>query len=187
MKDEMTEDVLVEETAPEVLEEDRVSEAIDGEPRERMMGAKAGRIAVLVARLLENYANPIQAGQAFGSDCGYQIFRHAPKLVRYPDVSFVRKGRLPDDEPPDENLKVVPDLVVEIVSPNDLAENVETRVTDFVRAGVPLIWVIYPSTRCVRVLKQGASSPILFETDELQGGDVLPGFSCRVSEVLTRK
>jgi Uma2 family endonuclease len=175
------------ESCTELLEEDRRSEWLEDERRERMMGAKAARVVAKLTRFLDDHAEAQQAGQVFSADGGYRIFSYAPKLVRYPDVSFIRRGRLPNDDPPDGLLQIGPDLVVEVVSPNDLAEDVETRVTDFVRVGVPLIWVIYPNARCVRVLRQGASAPILFETDELQGGDVLPGFSCRVAQLLTRK
>jgi Uma2 family endonuclease len=186
----MNDNILPEihtESCTEVLEEDRRSEWLEDQRRERTMGAKAGLVAANVTRLLGDHAQAQQAGFVFSADGGYRIFPHAPKLVRYPDVSFIGRGRLPNDEPPDGLLQIVPDLVVEVVSPNDLAEDVETRVTDFVRVGVPLIWVIYPNTRSVRVVRQGASMPILFETDELQGGDVLPGFSCRVGQLLPRK
>jgi Uma2 family endonuclease len=78
---------------------------------------------------------------------------------------------------------MAPDLVVEVVSPNDLAEDVETRVMDFVRVQVPLIWVLYPKTGCVRVLRKGGSASQLGATAELQGEDVLPGFRCQVEEL----
>jgi Uma2 family endonuclease len=186
MNDNLLQDVPPESNT-ELLEEDRRSEWLEDQRRERMMGAKAGLVAASVTRLLGDHAEAQQGGFVFSADGGYRIFPHAPRLVRYPDVSFIRRGRLPNDEPPDGLLQIVPDLVVEVVSPNDLAEDVEIRVTDSVRVGVPLIWVIYPNARCVRVLRQGASAPVLFETDELQGGDVLPGFSCRVAQLLPRK
>jgi Uma2 family endonuclease len=167
------------------LYHDRRFELIDGERVERMLGVKAGRIAVLVMALLENHAKAQQVGLVFAADCGYRIFPYAPKLVRYPDISFVRRGRLPEGEPPDGLLRIVPDVVVEMVSSHDLAEEVENRVMDYVRVQVPLVWVIYPNTRCVRVLRQGGTCSQLSVADELRGEDVLPGFACRVEQLFT--
>jgi Uma2 family endonuclease len=174
--------------APDVaIVEDRRPSWFEGEEGDQPMGAKAGRVASRVIGALEDHAEEHNAGDVFNSDCGYTIFPHAPRLTRYPDVSFILRGRLPEGGPPDGNLRIVPDLVVEVVSPNDLAEEVETRLTDFIRVGVPLLWVIYPNTRSVRVIRKGASEPVRFEDDELSGGEVLPGFSCRVGSLLTRK
>lgn len=167
--------------------EDRRPAWFEGEEEEQPMGAKAGLVVMRVGGTLQAYNVEHDAGDAFSADCGYQIFPHAPRLTRYPDLSFIRKGRLPEGGPPDGNLRIIPDLVVEVVSPNDLAEEVETRLADFLRVGVPLIWVIYPNTRCVRVLRKGGSESVRFEDDELSGGEVLPRFSCRVSALLTRK
>jgi Uma2 family endonuclease len=174
--------------APDVaVVEDRRPSWFEGDEEEQPMGAKAGLVVMAVGGALQVYNVEHDIGYLFSSDCGYMIFPHAPRLTRYPDLSFVRKGRLPEGGPPDGNLRIVPDLVVEVISPNDLAEEVETRLTDFIRAGVPLIWVIYPNTRSIRVIRKGASEPVHFEDDELSGGEVLPGFSCRVGSLLTRK
>lgn len=179
--------------APPVLpqghleDENRHFERLDGEWVEKGMGAKASRLGAIIIGLLEKHADAHQAALVFNSECGYKIFPHKPKLVRYPDFSLVRKGRLPDDEPPDGHMVIVPDLVGETVSPNDLAEEIEERVMDFLQVGVPLIWVVYPKARCVRVLRKGGSCTQLTEADELQGEDVLPGFSCRVEQLFGKK
>src|SRR5437870_2609782 len=96
-----------ETTAP--LEEDRRWERLEDERTERMMGAKAGLIVAWVIRLVGDYLKERDLGLLFSADCGYQAFPHAPNQVRYPDLSFVRKGRLANDEPPDSNLKIPPD------------------------------------------------------------------------------
>jgi Uma2 family endonuclease len=165
------------------LYEDRRFELIDGERVERMMGARCGKVAARVAHVLLTHADAHKSGAAFTSGCGYHIFPYAPKLVRYPDVSFVCKGRLPGDKPPRGHMKIVPDLVVEIVSPNDLAEDIETRVMDYVRVQVPLIWVLYPETRCARVLRQDGTATQLGEDAELRGEQLLPGFACPLAEL----
>jgi Uma2 family endonuclease len=171
---------------PLLQNENRRYELVDGEWVEKKMGALAGQIAGILIRLLGNHTDQI-GGVVLTSDGGYKIFPHAPKLVRFPDVSYLRKGRLPNDKAPDGNLTIPPDLIVEVVSPNDLAEEIEERAMDFLRVGVSLVWIIYPKTRCVRVLRQGGAAAQLLETDDLQGENVLPGFSCKIEELLPKK
>ncbi len=172
-------------TVPEACPpgEDKRYEFVDGEWVERKMGIKSSRIGVILARHLDVYAEAQKAGFVIGSDGGYKIFPHAPKLVRYPDVSFIRRGRLPNDELPDGHMLIPPDLAVEVVSPNDLAEEIERRVQDYLGAKVSLIWVIYPKSRCVRVLHLDGSARQLNETEELQGETILPEFSLRVERL----
>jgi Uma2 family endonuclease len=168
-------------------EENDRFELVDGDWVEKKIGAKASRVGVRVVYRLEAFNEAQPCGLVFGSDCGYKIFPHAPKLVRTPDASFVRSGRLPDDQPPDGNMEIVPDLAVEVVSPNDLAEEFEERVVDYLRVGVSLLWVLYPNTRRALVIRKGGTAIHLMESDELQGDDVLPGFTCRVDQFFPRK
>jgi Uma2 family endonuclease len=181
-----TTELEVPQATHEIVEKDEFHrlEFIDGEWVERKMGARASRISVILSRLLDVHAEATQAGSTLNSDCGYKIFQHKPKLVRYPDVSFVRKQRLPEEGLPDGHMVIAPDLAVEVVSPNDLAEEIEERIMDYLRASVPLMWVIYPKARCVRVVRQGGKAQYLTDADELSGEDVLPGFTCRIAELL---
>jgi Uma2 family endonuclease len=103
--------------------------------------------------------------------------------VRFPDGSFVRRGRLPHDVPPRGHVRIVPDLLIEVVSPNDLAWEVEVKVTEYLRAGVPLLWVFYPDTRTVWVYRASAQVTHLGLEDTLSGEEVVPGFTCPVVEV----
>ena len=80
-------------------------------------------------------------------------------------------------------MEIVPDLFAEVVSPNDKAEEIEQRLTDFLRAGTPLAWLIFPKTRQVYVFHQGPAALRLGEGDILDGEDVIPGFSCPLKDL----
>jgi Uma2 family endonuclease len=157
-------------------------EMVDGELVEVVMGAEAGYVAGQLISLLRTHcaANPV--GWPFPSEVGYQLFSNRPKLVRKPDVSFVRLGRLPEETLPRGNIRFAPDLAVEVVSPNDLYYEVDTKVAEYRAAGVPLIWIISPPTRRVLIRRGGTISEI-GENDELSGEDVIPRFRCRVAEL----
>src|SRR6185437_9233543 len=103
--------------------------------------------------------------------------------VRVPDVSFTRWVRLPEGQVEEGHGRVAPDLVVEVISPNDLAVEARAKVRDFLNAGVPLIWVANPETRDVVVYRSDKTAAILQGGDVLDGGDVLPGFRCTVADL----
>lgn len=165
-------------------ESDLEFEVVNGQRVERPhMGAEADLIIVALIALIKSHAGG-KLGLCFSGHCGYQgIFPNEAKRLRYPDVSFVRSGRLPGDKPPRGNMVIVPDLIAEVISPNDNAEDVEQRLTDFLMAGVPLAWMIYPQTKQVYVFHQGPTALRLGEGDVLDGEEVLPGFSCQVKDL----
>lgn len=156
-------------------------ELIDGKLVERHMGAKSNRVAVRVSRFLDEHAQTHGQGHVFSSDCGYRCFDWKPLQVRKPDVSVVVPGRLKDEEIPVGYILIYPDLAVEVVSKNDLADEIEGRRVDFMRAGTRLLWVIYPEFRTVHVFRKDGSALALGENGELGGEDVLPGFACKVA------
>ena len=163
---------------------DQLFEIVDGQLLERRnMGAESNQIGTVLAGKILDHAQG-KLGLCFTGQCGYQkIFPNDPKRLRFPDVSFVRSGRLPGDKPPRGNMEIVPDMITEVVSPNDKAEDIEQRLTDFLRAGVPLAWIIYPQTKQVYVFHQGPASLRLGEGGMLEGEDVIPGFSCQVKDL----
>jgi Uma2 family endonuclease len=165
------------------LPDRRGCELIDGEWVEKNMGAQAAIVGLNVNARIRDHAGAHQLGLAFSSDVGYQIFADKPKRMRKPDGSFIRRGRLPGDKPPRGHLHIPPDLAIEVISPNDLAENIEERIADFLQAGTQLLWVLHPSTRTVYVFRQGGTVSRLTAADDLGGEDVLPGFACRIEEL----
>jgi Uma2 family endonuclease len=120
-------------------------------------------------------------GKVYGADNGYQVFAFAPRRVRYPDLSFIRRERLSPDGPARGHCRIVPDLVCEVVSPNDGAEEIAARVTDFLRAGTRLVWVIFPDARRVDVYRADGSGGWRLEGQELEGEEVVPGFRVPVA------
>jgi Uma2 family endonuclease len=122
-------------------------------------------------------------GWVWAADAGYQCFPGHPNLVRKPDVSFIRLGRLPNEEAPEGHTRIPPDLAVEVISPKDLAYEISARVEDYLGAGVRLVWVIDPSVRTLIIYRHDGTIAGLRERDELSGEDVVPGFRCPVREL----
>ncbi len=84
-------------------------------------------------------------------------------------------------------IKIRPDLAVEVVSPNDAAEELDEKLEDYERAGIPLVWVVFPKSRTVKVYRGDGSFLRVREEDMLSGEDIIPGFRCPLREILPRR
>jgi Uma2 family endonuclease len=103
--------------------------------------------------------------------------------IRKPDVSFFRFGRLPGERIPKGNITLAPNLAAEVVSPNDLYYEEEEKINEYFDAGVNLVGIVNPDTRTVHVYRPDGSAVRLTEDGQLAGGDLLPGFRCRVRDL----
>jgi Uma2 family endonuclease len=162
-------------------------ELVGGQLVERNVGIKSSWVALRLGTRLGQYCEEHAIGWPLDAESGYQCFPHDPKLVRRPDISFVKYGRFPDGELPEGWAKIVPDLVVEVVSRRDTVYKLEEKLADYQKVRVPLIWVINPNSRTVKVHRADGSVSNLTENDDLSGEDVIPGFRCPIREILPRR
>jgi Uma2 family endonuclease len=121
-------------------------------------------------------------GRVFAGSVGHELLR-LPHTVRVPDLSFVRADRLPAEGIGPGLLKLAPDLAVEILSPSETASELEEKLDDYLVSGTPLIWVVDPVRRTVMIVSADAPVRLLHEGDTLDGGNVIPGFTCAVSDI----
>lgn len=143
-------------------------------------GGLHGRVSANVAYVLKR-AELSGQGVALG-EVGF-ILRRNPDTVRAPDAAFIRKDRIPAGGIPKSFWEIAPDLVVEVVSPFDTAAEIQSKVREWLEAGVRLVWVVYPDSRTVNVIRSPTERVTLSVDDLLEAGDVVPGFSCRVAEL----
>jgi Uma2 family endonuclease len=156
-------------------------ELIDGVLTERKpMGALSDYIASQISFELNAFCRQRNAGYVFGSETTYLCFGRG-ETGRRADVSFIARGRLPGEEIPEGYIQIPADVVVEVVSPNDLAYNVEAKICQYLRHGFGELWVVYPNTRGVYVFRPGGLNLYLQDDQVLTGRGVLEGFACPVS------
>jgi Uma2 family endonuclease len=142
----------------------------------------AGRVTNTVAWHMTTHVRHHQLGVVYSAETGFVLARD-PDLVRASDVAFVRAERLTSDLDEDKFVPFPPDLAVEVVSPSDRARDVHDKVMDYLDAGVRLVWLIHLRRRTVTVYTSDRTARILREGDELDGGDVLPGFRLAVADI----
>ena len=148
-----------------------------------IMGQRHGKIVMKLGfELLNSLIIPRKLGTLTGADAGVWLERD-PDTVRGPDLAYFSAATMPPAAVPDGYAEVVPDLVVEVVSPNDTRREVAAKARMWLRYDVRLVWVVLPQTRSVDVYRPGHAVETLTDQDTLDGLDVLPGFTCPVSAV----
>jgi Uma2 family endonuclease len=157
-------------------------ELVDGRLVERRLGNESSVVAGAILTILNVFVRGKRKGFVAGADAGYQCFPGAPDKVRKPDVSYVRAGRMPGDLPPKGFARIAPDLAVEVLAPNDLASEIEEKVSEYLSAGVKLVWVVNPQLKTVRIHRPNGAITGLTATDRISGEDVIEGFECEVAE-----
>lgn len=162
-------------------------ELVDGQLVERIAGMHSSWIGGQLVSFLGNYIERNERGWVFAARTEYQCFPGRPNHVLKPSASFIRFGRFHNEKLPRGHCKVAPDLIAEVISPNDLYSEVTRRIFDFKDAGVPLIWVIDPDSRSVIVYRKDGNLSLLQENDQLSGESVLEGFSCKISDLFPPK
>jgi Uma2 family endonuclease len=158
-------------------------EIINGERVELPpMSMYASLVASRVVRRLGGFVDVNALGEVV-SEVLFSL-PHATGRNRRPDVAFVSYERWAKDRPlpvAGNAWEVVPDLTVEVVSPHDLADEIMQKITEYFRAGVRLVWVIYPQQRLVQVYESVENIKVLKSTEELDGGTVVQGFRLPLS------
>ncbi len=145
-------------------------------------GVLHGAIASQITYLLSHHLYPQRAGIILDSSTG---FRLPNGDVRSPDISVILSDRLVHEGLVIGFGETPPDLTVEIISSNERYEDVVAKVQLYLDWSVNTVWVVEPAQRMVVVYRREGVVRLTAE-DELNGGEAVPGFVCKVSELFPR-
>ena len=140
--------------------------------------------SVIVARLMKLLSIHVDENRLglVGPEGGFRLRRN-PDTVRAPDIAFISSERLAREGMPQKFADFPPDLAVEVLSPEDAASEILRKVDEYLAAGVPLVWVVDPPIQKVTVYRSLQDIKVLSAQEELDGGDVLPGFRVSVAAI----
>lgn len=143
-------------------------------------GFDHGIVAGIILRLIANFVVQNRLGYCFAAETGFRI---GANTVRAADVAFLSKARMPGSRVTGY-FQGAPDLVVEVLSPSDRFSDVMEKVRDWLDGGAAQVWVVDLDARSVTIYRVGVQPVnVLHDTDTLDGGDVLPGFSVLVADL----
>jgi len=115
------------------------------------------------------------------------LFRLDPSgnLQRRPDVAFVSYQRWPANRriPRTNAWDVVPELVIEVISPTNLAIEIVARVREYFQAGAQMIWVVYPTEAMIYVYESPTRIRVFQRGDEADAGSLLPGLRLPLADL----
>ncbi|HEY6552511.1 MAG TPA: Uma2 family endonuclease [Vicinamibacteria bacterium] len=155
-------------------------ELIDGELSVSPAGWAHERVTANLIAAMSAHAKAHNLGDVLGSNALY-VLPNGNK--RAPDVSFVAAGRL-ESAGGGPWLSLVPDLAVEVRSPNDSTRQILDTVGEYLAAGVRLVFVIDPERRSAAAYRSATHVREIGPGGALEGADVLAGFVCPLADVL---
>jgi Uma2 family endonuclease len=162
-------------------------ELVDGVPVEVNMGGTSAwvgtQISYQIARFLHESGT---GGLVFAQETAFKAWPQRPDHLRKPDTMYFVPGRYPGDLPPDGTIDRAPDLAVEVVSLNDDARELDLKVQEYLRAGIRLIWVIYPDTHNIHTIRASGQDADIGSGATLSGEEILPGFEVPVDDLFPR-
>ncbi len=145
-------------------------------------GILAGHRNMKIARALDEWAEEEGSGVAFDSSTGF----HLPDGAnRSPDASWVRRERLAELTEGEKQgfAPMVPDFVVELLSPSDTLKGCQAKMEEYRANGVGLGWLIDPESRLVLVYRPGEPVQECAGLDSLSGDPELPGFRLELAPI----
>ena len=141
-----------------------------------------GQIEVRIAAALEAFVRPRKLGRVLGGEVGLYT-RRKPDRVRGADVLFITNETFQRRSSSLAFLDVAPELVVEVLSPDDRVVELNQKLREYFEIGVCLVWVADPQARTVHAYRSPTDVREHGETEQLSGGDVLPGFELSVASL----
>ncbi|MGH9453367.1 MAG: Uma2 family endonuclease [Terriglobia bacterium] len=125
-------------------------------------------------------------GRALGIVTSETDMQLLGETVRRPDVAFISAGRLQGIDLEPVPLPVAPDLVIEIVSKNDRADDLLLKVSQYLAAGTQAVWLFYSNTRQTHRYVAGKLEPEVRSADAdhtFEEPECLPGFSIPLAQI----
>jgi Uma2 family endonuclease len=157
-------------------------ELVDGELKELNVSTLSSYTAGEIYYQLRNHVTPRRLGWVFPEGTSFRCFPDDPARVRRADTAFHALARLsPASVAAEGHCPVVPDLVVEVVSPNDLADDVAAKRVEWLAAGAKLVWVVFPVQREVHAFGADGAYTFFRAADELTAAPLLPDFRTPVA------
>ena len=147
-------------------------------------GQKHGEVVARISSILTNYADENDFGVTAAGDPGYLLERD-PDTVRAPDVVWIAPGRVPEGTQGYPEL--APDLAVEVKSPGNSNPEMASKAAMWLSYGSRQVWVADPERTTLTIHRPGTLPITLSEDDDLDGGELLPGFTTPVWRLFRRR
>ncbi len=169
----------------ERLTNDKMVEIVNGGWVEQpMAGELHGAIETNLIVIVAGFVKAHQLGRVYTGDTTFVLEGTSENIItmRLPDVAFVSSGRVKQADRGGFYYQA-PDLAIEIVSPAERTSETQAKVNDYLRAGTREVWVVYPETKQVSVVRPDGTATIYGIGQTIPGGEMLTGLSLDVAAI----
>lgn len=139
-------------------------------------------VEMRIAAALENFVRAHRLGKVLVGEAGL-FTKYDPDRVRAADALFISNERYAQRKKKQGYLDVAPELVVEVLSPEDTMVEVTQKLREYFAVGVRLTWVIDPEAETVLAYRSLTGVREFKEKDILPGDDIRPGFEVTVASL----
>ncbi len=143
-------------------------------------GWRHGRYEARFGYILQNFIEENPLGEIFVGEVGIYT-RRDPDTIRGADVLFISHERLAQVQAR-SFLDVAPELIIEVMSPDDRWSEVKQKLKEYFAIGVTIVWVADPTDKTISIYRSLTDVRILSENEVITGEDVLPDFKVNVAE-----
>jgi Uma2 family endonuclease len=141
-------------------------------------------VCIRFVRFLLRYSDAALPGEVLIGEGGFAL-EEDPDSLLAPDVAFMREERLPPRETGRDWIRVPPDAAIEVKSPSNTWAEIERKVAVYLAAGVRLVWVADTDRETITAYTPDGRVRVYAVGEDLDGGDVLPGFRVPVAAFFT--
>jgi len=149
-------------------------------------GSEHGKIANRISFLLTKHVEQFDLGEVYAAETGFLISSN-PDTVRAPDAAFVSHKRLASVEPTNSYLPLAPELVVEVISPNDRFSEVEAKASQWLAAGTKLVLVVDPGNVSIKTYGPEANIQTYQSGNTVECDEACSGWALSVDDVFRIK
>lgn len=181
------EKLISEEELTRLISEEKWFEIIDGEVIYMSPNVYIHNVIVAnIYDILRDYLRKNKIGRVLADGLIHVLRVHEKGVrdVRIPDLSFVRKERIPKGFSRYQPFMGAPDLAVEVVSPNEGASELRDKIVDYLGEGTEQVWVAYPNRKEIHVYTglKGENVRIYTEKDILEAEALFPGLKINIGD-----
>jgi len=160
---------------------EKYPEVIGGKPmpvRNKVHSITMGKIATLLGIYVDSLSPP--RGEMIVGEAGV-LLRRNPDVTVGVDVAYISAAVAVRESDDTRLVDGIPTLAIEILSPSDIQEDIHDKIKTYLGAGVPLVWIVDPYDRTVRVYRPDAQPQLFNAQQELSAEPYLPGFRAPVA------
>ncbi len=148
-------------------------------------GGRHGRVTNRIAWLLSSHVESRKLGEVFAAETGF-LLESNPDTVLAGDVAFVAKDRLRTVVDESRFLPFAPDVIVEVLSPNDSLSRAEAKALLWIDSGCRLVLLVDPDAEVVHACRPREKTQLYRRDERLEVSDVVDGWTVAVADFFAR-